>query len=175
MKEERLKILDVGCGTNKAEGAFGIDLNPGSNADLLVDLTHPPYPFQDGSFDRIVCKQILEHLPDLERIFDEFFRLLTPKGRVIVESPHFSCFYAYGDPTHRRAFSYFTPEHFTKGGRFRIVGRRVTFHKALRWWGFHRLANRFPVQYERFWTFICPAEQVCFELEVNKKEGGHRA
>lgn len=166
------RILEVGCGQNKTKGAIGLDLNPDSHADVLADLTKFPYPFAANRFDVVVCKQILEHLPDLESVFQEFFRILRPKGRVRVESPHFSCFYAYGDPTHRRAFSFLTPEHFTKDGKFKIVNRRITFHKAFRWCGIHWLANRFPVSYERFWTFICPAEHVYFELEVMKDEKG---
>lgn len=165
-----MRILDVGCGRNKAQGAIGIDVNPQSDADLFVDLTRFPYPFRENSFDVIVCKQILEHLPDLDRTFEEFYRILKPKGCVRAESPHFSCFYAHGDPTHKRSFSFMTPEHFTKSGKFKILNRRMTFHKAFRWWGFHLLANRFPTNYERFWTFVCPAEHLYFELEVNGKK-----
>ena len=164
-----MKILDLGCGRNKTQGAIGADLNPDSDADLVFDLTRFPYPFEENTFDLIICKQILEHLPDLEKTFDEFFRILKPNGHVQAESPHFSCFYAYGDPTHRRAFSYFTPEHFTKSGKFKLIDRRVTFHRSFRRWGFHVLANRFPTAYERFWAFICPAEHLCFELEVEKR------
>lgn len=167
-----MKILDLGCGRNKAKGAVGVDLNPDSDADLRFDLTHFPYPFAGNTFDLIVCKQILEHLPDLEKTFEEFFRILKPNGRIHAESPHFSCFYVHGDPTHKRAFSYMTPEHFTKNGKFKIVNRRITFHRSFRWWGFHILANRFPTGYERFWTFICPAEHLYFEMEVNKHAEG---
>jgi len=164
-----MRILDLGCGRNKTKGAVGADVNPNSDADLIFDLTRFPYPFGENTFDVIICKQILEHLPDLHRTFEEFFRILRPNGRIQVESPHFSCFYAYGDPTHKRAFSYMTPEHFTKNGKFKIVTRRITFHRSFRWWGFHILANRFPTGYERFWTFICPAEHLYFELETDKR------
>lgn len=163
-----MKILDLGCGRNKTKGAIGADIHLESDADLIFDLTRFPYPFKERTFDLIICKQILEHLPDLERTFEEFYRILKSGGRVKAESPHFSCFYAYGDPTHRRAFSFLTPEHFTKNGTFKIIQRRITFHKAFRWWGFHVLANRFPTSYERFWAFICPAEHLHFELEVDK-------
>ena len=37
-------------------------------------------PFDDGSFDLVFGHAVLHHLPDLEKSFDEFFRVLRPGG-----------------------------------------------------------------------------------------------
>jgi methylglutaconyl-CoA hydratase len=46
-----VKILDVGCGANKYEGAIGLDNNPRTAADVIHDLGDIPYPFADDEFD----------------------------------------------------------------------------------------------------------------------------
>jgi hypothetical protein len=37
-------VLDVGCGSAKHEGAFGIDIRTDSQADLVHDLRVVPWP-----------------------------------------------------------------------------------------------------------------------------------
>src|SRR5579859_4531285 len=39
-------------------------------------------PFPDGSFDLVLGHAVLHHLPDLERAFAEFHRVLAPGGRI---------------------------------------------------------------------------------------------
>src|SRR5579884_3962956 len=39
-------------------------------------------PFPDGSFDLVMGHAVLHHLPDLERAFAEFHRVLAPGGRI---------------------------------------------------------------------------------------------
>jgi SAM-dependent methyltransferase len=39
-------------------------------------------PFSDGSFDLVVGHAVLHHLPDLQRAFAEFHRVLAPGGRL---------------------------------------------------------------------------------------------
>jgi ubiquinone/menaquinone biosynthesis C-methylase UbiE len=40
-------------------------------------------PFGDQSFDLLLGHAVLHHLPDLERAFDEFHRVLRPGGRIV--------------------------------------------------------------------------------------------
>jgi SAM-dependent methyltransferase len=44
-------------------------------------------PFPDGSFDRIVAAEVLEHLPDDRRAFAELRRVLRPGGLIAVTVP----------------------------------------------------------------------------------------
>jgi ubiquinone/menaquinone biosynthesis C-methylase UbiE len=37
----------------------------------------------DGSFDVVVCTQVAEHVPDVDRVLSETFRVLKPGGRTI--------------------------------------------------------------------------------------------
>ncbi len=40
-------------------------------------------PFADGSFDLVLGHAVLHHLPDLQRAFSEFHRVLAPGGRIV--------------------------------------------------------------------------------------------
>src|SRR5690606_3767573 len=40
-------------------------------------------PFEDASFDLVLGHAVLHHLPDLERAFGEFHRVLAPGGTVV--------------------------------------------------------------------------------------------
>ena len=51
-----MKILDVGCGDNKYEGAIGLDYNPRTSADVIHDL---------GFVDQPHLTKTLKHLVGL--------------------------------------------------------------------------------------------------------------
>lgn len=163
-----MRELDLGCGTNKAKGSIGVDLFAGSAADVLCDLDRYPLPFKDGVFGRVVSKQVFEHLKDVEALMREVSRICGHRARLQVFVPHFSCFYSYADPSHRRTFSLFAFDKIAARCGFRIVSRRITFHRALRRYGIAFLANRFPLAYERFWAFLLPAEHLVFEFEKER-------
>ena len=44
-------------------------------------------PFPDGSFDRIIASEILEHVPDDLGVMAELFRVLAPGGRMAATVP----------------------------------------------------------------------------------------
>jgi SAM-dependent methyltransferase len=44
-------------------------------------------PFADGSFDRVVCTEVLEHIPDDRATIREMVRVLRPGGTVAVGVP----------------------------------------------------------------------------------------
>ncbi|MHA1839842.1 MAG: class I SAM-dependent methyltransferase [Candidatus Ranarchaeia archaeon] len=54
------KIVDIGCGKNKAEDAIGLDMDPGSDADCIQDAY--ALPFVDKSFDLAISNFNIEHL-----------------------------------------------------------------------------------------------------------------
>jgi len=56
-----------------------------SRIDLVSDIAAIPAP--DGSFDAILCSEVLEHVPEPTHALDEFARLLKPGGKLIVTAP----------------------------------------------------------------------------------------
>ena len=51
------------------------------------DLNHP-LPVADESFDTIISTEVIEHLENPRFVFREFYRLLRPKGNLIVTTPN---------------------------------------------------------------------------------------
>ena len=175
-----MRVLDVGCGINKRPGAIGIDRNPSSRADVLCDLDHFPYPFADNSFDRILAIHVIEHVSDVMRAFEEFHRLARPGGTVRIETPHYTDYSSWCDPTHRShlnsfSFKFFGEKHGGFGyytrARFREQSVRVKLLSFWRCLGFEFLVNRFP-RYRKFWEhylcFVVRGKVMEFELEVIK-------
>jgi ubiquinone/menaquinone biosynthesis C-methylase UbiE len=100
------RALEIGSGTGyfslnlKAAGLIDelvcTDISPGmvgvlsSNAARMgldcvdaVPAHADSLPFPDASFDLVLGHAVLHHLPDLERSFGEFLRVLRPGGRIV--------------------------------------------------------------------------------------------
>jgi SAM-dependent methyltransferase len=73
-------------------------------------------PFPDGTFDRIICSEVLEHIPDDSAALRELFRILKPGGRLAATVPTWFpekvCW--------RLSDEYHAP--FVEGGHVRIFG-----------------------------------------------------
>ena len=172
-------VLDVGCGTRKAEpGAVGIDVHPRSAADILWDLDEFPWPLDSDAFDRIYMSHIIEHVRDVTRTMAEIYRVARDGADVFVVTPHFSSHNSYTDPTHlrhlaARSFQYFTGEDFAtfagSNASFSIEKLELTFGKnfvldgAGRW-----LARRNLEWYERHAAWVFPAQDIRCHLRVRK-------
>jgi len=160
--------LVLGSAGRAEEKAVTLDINPLHNPDVLHDLNNTPLPFDDNAFKEIICHHVLEHLNDLKPVMDELHRICRPEGEIYIEVPHHTSWCA-NTPEHRLRFNYFAFESYIEKGRtdwmktekkFTILKRELTFHRSLRRVLLHRLFNRFPETYERFWAYIFPAEHV---------------
>lgn len=54
-------------------------------ADIKADICN--LPFEDNSFDFILCNHVLEHIPDDEKAMKELYRVLSPGGTAILQIP----------------------------------------------------------------------------------------
>jgi SAM-dependent methyltransferase len=172
-----IRTLDVGCGIRKYPGAVGIDLNPASAADVLCDLDRFPYPFADRTFDRLRAIHVIEHLTDVIRTMEEFHRLVRPGGRIRIETPHYTDYSSFCDPTHKHhlnsfSFRYFGDKHGGFGyyteAKFREISVRVTLLAFWKWLGFQFLVNK-SARFRKFWEFylcyIIRGKAMEFEFE----------
>jgi SAM-dependent methyltransferase len=86
-----LRVLDVGCGVkpyypffSTASDYVGVDIVDNPYADIrgaVEDL-----PVEDGSFDVVLCIQVLEHAEDPARAVRELRRVTKPGGRVLAST-----------------------------------------------------------------------------------------
>jgi SAM-dependent methyltransferase len=54
-------------------------------ADVKADICD--LPFEDNSFDFILCNHVLEHIPDDTKAMEELYRILKPGGTAILQIP----------------------------------------------------------------------------------------
>lgn len=85
------KILDVGCGEAYLKNFLNeieyIGIDKGEFADIQIDLERiDRLPFEDASFDCVLCLDVLEHLDNLHTIFDELIRV--SKKHIILSLPN---------------------------------------------------------------------------------------
>ena len=171
-------ILDVGCGRNKHPGAIGLDRNRDTAADVICDLDRFPYPFRDGQFGEIRLVHVIEHVADVIATLEELHRLARPGGVIRIETPHYTDFSSFCDPTHRWhlnsfSFRYFGENHggfgYYSRARLREISVRVKLLAFWRWLGFEWLVNTFP-RYRRFWEhylcFVVRGKVMEFEFET---------
>jgi SAM-dependent methyltransferase len=169
-------ILDVGCGAKKLAGAVGLDISPDTAADIVHDLDVFPYPIDDSSFDQILLQDVIEHVSEPIRVFEELHRVARPGCRIQLRTPHFSSALAYGDPTHRHYFSTIAIRslaeprfaHYTEV-RFRLVHVTLDMWLPFRVLGVSVLANRLQETYEKYLAFMLPTMNIRAEFEVVKQ------
>jgi len=100
--KEDIIAIDAGCGDGTYESEWrdekfhpklivGIDINIESLKNnrlinLAVKSSVKEIPFAEGIFDVIICRSVIEHLPDPQETFKEFYRILKKNGRLIVKT-----------------------------------------------------------------------------------------
>src|SRR3989338_3799471 len=179
--DSSLRVLNLGCGSQRYPNVTGIDCVPDSAADIIHDLNVFPWPVPDSSVDVVLAFHILEHLDDLPRVMEEIYRMIKHGGRLIVEVPHFRSVGAFQDQTHKHFFTtktmgYFCANRSQDTYRYTNAG----FHLMNFWLGWPaRSANPFisflkcvvkmhNVFYYIYMSYLVPFPIIVFELATQK-------
>lgn len=168
--------LNLGCGLKHLPEAVNLDITRETNPDVIHDLNQVPWPLPAGHFREVLVYDVVEHLDDFIATMEEIHRVCSDGAVVRITVPHFSCANAYTDPTHRRLFGYFSLDYLTdeneiqfySRARFKKMQSSIIFWPSLLNKLVWRIANRYPMAYERRWPWIFPAWYLYFELEVRK-------
>lgn len=84
------KLLDIGAGSSpykkyfKKIGYFAQDIKQNKNIDYAGDVDDGLSAIASASFDYILCTQVLEHLKEPPKAFQEFSRILKPGGKIFL-------------------------------------------------------------------------------------------
>jgi SAM-dependent methyltransferase len=99
--------------------------------DVVADLTHFPWPFEDSSFERIEMHNVLEHLPDVFKTMEELHRISAPNALVLITVPYYNSLDYGSDPTHLHGFTQFSMNFLderTSAGKERPYYSKARFH-----------------------------------------------
>lgn len=184
------KWLDFGCGEKKIPGCLGVDFINLPNADIIHDLNDMPYPFDDNSFDHIICNHILEHLDNVLLTLNEIHRIAKPNAIIEICVPHYASDNFNTDVTHKTHFSsrsmnYFIINsnfewNFYTNKKFKLIYSRISFRQnktdyrekikfnPFKIIGLESLINIFPRIYERFFVYWLPPSELYWKLMVIK-------
>lgn len=103
--------VSVNNGEPFDQSVITLDMNADHKPDVVWDLDHLSYPFEENQFDEIHAYDVLEHCGrqgDWRFFFDqftEFWRILKPGGLLCGISPDSSSRWSWGDPGHTRVIS----------------------------------------------------------------------
>ena len=172
--------LNLGCCRNILQGYVNLDMAHYPGVDVVHNLEKFPYPFKENTFDEILALMILEHLDDLVKTMKELHRISKPNAIIKIKVPYFSCTSNFIDPTHKRSFSYYSFDFLIQGNkysdfhidtilpRFRIRKRKIIFYSILKPLKIF-FNTRFTARiYSGLFSYILPAGELYFELEVIK-------
>lgn len=101
-----MKVLDVGCGGGAAcefaaklgAQVSGIDLSPNSikaaqdhaiKSNLKIDYQSgiaEKLPYDDNTFDMVLCFDVLEHVDDWNKVVSEVYRVLNKEGLFLFDT-----------------------------------------------------------------------------------------
>lgn len=119
------RVLEVGCGMGHlltwlvdSYQVYGADINTWALAESRRNVPQGSFvllsaeelgAFQDGSFQIVIAKHVVEHLPNPERAISEMSRVLAPGGLLLLATPNLASpmravkkerWIGYQDPTH---------------------------------------------------------------------------
>lgn len=176
------KVLHIGPGKKVLPGAVTIDILDLPGVQIVHDLDVLPWPFEDNTFDVIFAHSVFEHLDDQVAIMSEMWRILKPKGRMVITVPHFRCTDAFTDSTHKHFFTTRSMDYYIAGkGLSNYEYSRKKFIERGFWFGwpqpshnpFVRLFKWYIAKYPKFYdshlSLIFPMKIIIWELEVIKE------
>lgn len=136
------RSLNIGSGKDFKHDCVNIDIQGYWSPDIVADLSDKnllgkefiterfgKLKIEKGIFDRIICNDVIEHIPDVVNAMTNCLNMLSVNGKFEISVPYDLSYGAWQDPTHVRAFNerswlYYTDWHWYLGWtetRFKLV------------------------------------------------------
>ena len=102
----RGRVLDVGCGIgghlaclNSASIELRVGVDPGFSGLIkgrrlfpdinFVNSSGYALPFQDQTFDLVICIDVIEHVASPDELLKEIYRVLRTRGTLFLQTPNY--------------------------------------------------------------------------------------
>ncbi len=90
-------VVALDAGRDEVEGVLATFVAMTEAGELVAGSAHAAVvqgdalalPFADGTFDRVICSEVLEHIPDDRAALAELARVLRPGGTMAITVPRF--------------------------------------------------------------------------------------
>lgn len=166
--------IDVGCGSVPQKG-YNVYLDKYDHGNNIVfDLeSGKKMPFKTNSVSNIWCRNVLEHLSNIEFVMDEFHRILKKGGILEIVVP----FYRHPNsvnPLHKRYFGWQSMNYWSNQNSemrlrsmngFGLVEKKWIFEDKNLEFLFGWYASRKPLQYEKWLGVFFPARKIYLKLK----------
>ncbi len=102
---DKLKVLHIApeqCYYKRFKALPNLDYTTGDLVSPIADVHFDiqEIPFEDNTFDVVICNHVLEHVDDDMKAMKEFYRILKSKGFAILQVPQdYSLQKTYEDPS----------------------------------------------------------------------------
>lgn len=173
------KKVELGCGNQKPDGFYGVDIVDTEATDLIQDLDESEWNLPSNHFEIVGAIDVFKHLENPTQFMEEVWRIAKPNADVVIRGPHFSSG-NWHDPTHKRLLGSRTFEHYSSETRFnfysecafQVIEVEIQFQwqpTPLKQLGYV-VANQFTAPYERtFLRSLFPATNIEFHLSPIKE------
>lgn len=149
--ENALRI-NLGAGEDLQAGWTNVDMIELPGIDVVHNLIHFPYPFEDSSAIEMKAVDVIEHLPTyigeahgVIKFLEECHRILKPGGTLFLQTPGWKAEFLWIDPTHVRGFDIQSMDFFDPSTHF---GKTTGFYSKCK---FSVRAEELPNHNLRFW------------------------
>jgi len=133
------RVLDLGCGPNKVEGAWGVDHFSYPGVDQVLNLDEGDWDLPANHFEAVYARHVIEHVESIPDFMRRIHAVCSPGATVTIVTPHFTSIDSWTDPTHRWHLSSAWHETFTSGESylgdqiqgFQLQSTSITFGRNL--------------------------------------------
>lgn len=141
------RSLNMGSGKDFRKDCVNLDYSDYWSPDIVTDLSRNDLigtsfasdrfgeiTLAEGMFDKIICNDVIEHIPDLVSAMTNCMNMMSVGGHFEILVPYDLSFGAWQDPTHIRAFNenswlYYTDWHWYLGWKqHRFETKTLTYN-----------------------------------------------